>query len=324
MNHSVRPGWPETARKASDLDRQIVDCLMEDGRMSGRDIAQRLGVSEATVSRRLAALEEEKLLVVRGFIQPVSVGFASMSFARFSVEGDAPGAAATLARQKGFHRVARIDGGQQLTALLLSADSKSNLRHIDRALATISALRLERMCEVLQVIPPGRTAHGFISSQQVRGFRQADIQTKILQTVRFNMRKSLNQVSEQIHASPSATRANLDRLIEHRIITTVVCANPHFMGTPILTQLRVRPRAALDDSLTVLRELLPQAWIFQCLEGESLIAECPFASPSAAEQKSLDIQRALAGSEVSIHLLLEIHSDLLDWWCDRTGDALPD
>lgn len=313
--------WSEASRTASELDRQIANCLMEDGRMSGRDIAQRIGVSEATVSRRLAALEDEKLLVVRGFIQPESVGCFSTSIARFRVDGDARKSASALASLRGFHRVAQIDGGQEVTALLIAPDNESALRHIDTALTSISMIRLDRVSEILQIVPPSRAISPMTPSRHARVPRQADIQTKVLQAVRTNMRRSLNHVSNEINASPSATRSNLDHMIETGVITTVVSANPHFMGTPIFTQLRIRLRDRLYESLKVLRDLLPSAWIFHCLDSEALIAECAFASTTAAEQKSLEIQRALDGAEVSTHLLLEIHSDLLDWWCDAPCKA---
>jgi len=324
MVRSVYLGLSEALRRADDLDRQIADALMTDGRMSGRDIAHRIGVSEATVSRRLAILEDEKLLLVRGFILPAAVGCVGTSLARFVVEGDSKEAAAALARQQGFHRVARIDGGQQLTALLVAANSNSILQHIDRAIAAIPEIRLERTCEVLHILPPGSAVPDSLSRPAARVPRQADIQTKLLQAVQSNMRQSLNHVSQHIQASPSATRSNLDRLIETGAIRTVVVANPHFMGTPVITQIRIRPRAAFGESLKVVRTLLPHAWIFQCLDGENLIVECPFTSSEAAEEKSAEIRTALQEAEVSTHLLLEIHSDLLDWWCDAPCKAMRD
>ena len=42
-----------------EADRKLIELLCEDGRMSGRDIAQRSGLSEANVSRRLARLVDE-------------------------------------------------------------------------------------------------------------------------------------------------------------------------------------------------------------------------------------------------------------------------
>ncbi len=321
MFRTVFLGCSEASRTASDLDRKIAGCLMEDGRMSGRDIAQRIGVSEATVSRRLAALEHEKLLVVRGFIQPESIGCSSTSIARFRVDGDARQSASALASVRGFHRVAQIDGGQEVTALLVAPSKESAQRSIHNALASIATIRLERVSEILRLVPPGCAIPATTPTRHARVPRQADIQTKILEAVQPNMRRSLNQVSDAIQASPSATRSNLDDLIATGVITSVVFTNPHFMGTPIFTQLRVRLRDRFGESLKVFRDLLPDAWIFECLDGEGLIAECAFATSAAAEQKSLEIQGALDGAEVSTHLLLEIHSDLLDWWCDAPCKA---
>jgi len=316
MVRSVYLGASSAARVASDLDRQIVDALTSDGRISGREIAQRIGVSEATVSRRLATLEEEGLVVVRGFIEPKSVGCTGLSLARFVVDGDSAAAASALARQTGFHRVSRVDGGQQLTALVVGSTPAMVLDHIDIALSTISMLRLERASEVLCVLPPGCTPPDAFTIADARVPRQAAIQAKLLQAVQTNIRQSLNHVSEAIKASPSATRANLQRMIETRVVRPVVATNPHFMGTPVVTQLRMSPRAAFRESLTMVRELLPHAWIFQCIDNESIVAESAFECFEAVELRAAAIRNALANADVSAHLLLEVHSDLFDWWCD--------
>jgi len=289
--------------------------------MSGREIAQRIGVSEATVSRRINTLEDEKLVVVCGFIQPAAVGCDRTSLVRFHVHGDSLAAASALARQQGFHRVARIDGGQDLTALLVGPSTQSLLHHIDGALSAIPSIRLDRTCEVLHILPPGCAAPDPLARPEARVPRQADIQTKLLQFVQANMRRSLTEASEHIKASPSATRANLDRMIATGVVRTVVVANPHFIGTPVMVQFRIRPRVDLTESLKIVRTHLPHAWIFQCVDGEAIVAECGFASTDVAEQKSKEILRSLANGEVSTHLLLELHSDLINWWCDSPCKA---
>jgi Lrp/AsnC family leucine-responsive transcriptional regulator len=321
MVHSLYLGSAESARTAGLIDHQIIEALIENGRMSGRDIAQRIGVSEATVSRRINTLETEKLVVVCGFVQPAAVGCPRTSLVRFRVDGDSAAAANALARQRGFHRVVRIDGGKELTALLVGLSTQSLLQHIDTALSAIPSLRLDRTSEVLHILPPGCAVPDPLARPEARVPRQADIQAKLLQFVRANMRRSLTEVSEHIKASPSATRANLDLMIATGVVRPVVVANPHFMGTPVMVQLRIRPRMGLTESLKVVRTHLPHAWIFQCVDGETIVAECGFASTDAAEQKSQEIQGSLANGELSTHLLLEIHSDLLNWWCDAPCKA---
>ncbi len=42
------------------LDREILACLREDGRMANSEIARRLGVGEKTIRRRLQRLTDER------------------------------------------------------------------------------------------------------------------------------------------------------------------------------------------------------------------------------------------------------------------------
>lgn len=56
------------------LDRQILECLREDGRMNVSTIARRVGVGQNTVKRRLLRMEEEGGMKVVPVIEPGSVG----------------------------------------------------------------------------------------------------------------------------------------------------------------------------------------------------------------------------------------------------------
>ncbi|MCU1368281.1 MAG: Lrp/AsnC family transcriptional regulator [Ilumatobacteraceae bacterium] len=58
-----------------DLDRQILDLLRDDGRLSSRSIGRRLGVAAGTVGTRVRRLEQTG--VIRGYravIEPAAVG----------------------------------------------------------------------------------------------------------------------------------------------------------------------------------------------------------------------------------------------------------
>jgi DNA-binding Lrp family transcriptional regulator len=49
-------------RKLKDLDLQIISELMKNAKISDREVAKKLGVSQPSVSRRRARLEREKLI----------------------------------------------------------------------------------------------------------------------------------------------------------------------------------------------------------------------------------------------------------------------
>jgi Lrp/AsnC family transcriptional regulator for asnA, asnC and gidA len=51
-----------TRRKLDDIDKAIVEWLSRDARISNRQIATELGVTEGTVRARIKRMEEEKLI----------------------------------------------------------------------------------------------------------------------------------------------------------------------------------------------------------------------------------------------------------------------
>jgi Lrp/AsnC family transcriptional regulator for asnA, asnC and gidA len=82
-----------------EADRRLIELLMADGRASGRDLAQRSGVSEANVSRRLARLIEERSIRIAAFVPPELLGFGAGLVLCIRLRGDGdPLAQALLGR----------------------------------------------------------------------------------------------------------------------------------------------------------------------------------------------------------------------------------
>jgi Lrp/AsnC family transcriptional regulator, regulator for asnA, asnC and gidA len=70
-----RRGAVSPERKIDALDRRIIEALQAQGRESFRNIATRLGVSEATVRARYARLCADDILQVVGVTNPLGLGF---------------------------------------------------------------------------------------------------------------------------------------------------------------------------------------------------------------------------------------------------------
>lgn len=69
-----------------ELDRGIIECLREDGRMASAKIAERLGVSDRTVRRRLRTLEQSRGLKLVPVVDPDTVGLTLCMYVRLSVD----------------------------------------------------------------------------------------------------------------------------------------------------------------------------------------------------------------------------------------------
>jgi DNA-binding Lrp family transcriptional regulator len=68
--------WESPPDRLSDLELAIVAELGEDGRLSVKELAGRVGASESTVGRRIDSMVERGCLRFRTLVEPVLLGFA--------------------------------------------------------------------------------------------------------------------------------------------------------------------------------------------------------------------------------------------------------
>jgi Lrp/AsnC family transcriptional regulator, regulator for asnA, asnC and gidA len=69
-----------------DLDRGLMVCLSHDGRMSFKDIAEELQVTEKTIRMRYKKLVDAEVLKVVGIVDPVAVGVKVAAIFQVDVE----------------------------------------------------------------------------------------------------------------------------------------------------------------------------------------------------------------------------------------------
>jgi Lrp/AsnC family transcriptional regulator for asnA, asnC and gidA len=69
-----------------ELDRRILACLREDGRMGNSEIGRRVGVGEKTIRRRLARLAETRGLRVVPVIDPDLIGLDTCIYIGLKVQ----------------------------------------------------------------------------------------------------------------------------------------------------------------------------------------------------------------------------------------------
>lgn len=82
-----------------DLDRQILACLREDGRMNVAEIARRVSAGQNTVKRRIARMEEQAGMRVVPVIDPDSVGLDDCIYVGIKVEAGKAAEVSELVRQ---------------------------------------------------------------------------------------------------------------------------------------------------------------------------------------------------------------------------------
>lgn len=68
------------------VDQRIVELLQHDGRMSNTEIARRIGVTEATVRRRIERLERDDIVTIAAFLNPLRFGYTGVAIVGLRVD----------------------------------------------------------------------------------------------------------------------------------------------------------------------------------------------------------------------------------------------
>lgn len=128
------------------LDHRIIDGLRADGRMSTKDLAQRVGANEAVVRARIRKLEKAGHMRVVAMVDLATTGFELLSVVGVTVRGRD---AAAVARD-----LSAIP--QVMTAIVMLGSHDIELRVIARDLTEYSQLMtavLPRVPGVERLIP---------------------------------------------------------------------------------------------------------------------------------------------------------------------------
>lgn len=135
MRTSNRP------EELSDLDKQIIGHLQQDGRRPFTQIAAALGVSEAAVRARTNRLVERGFLQIVGVADPKKLGFQQALIGIRVVPGRIVEVAEALAALAEVDYVVVTAGRYDILIETVSEDNEDLLRFLDERLQRIDGVR---------------------------------------------------------------------------------------------------------------------------------------------------------------------------------------
>jgi Lrp/AsnC family transcriptional regulator for asnA, asnC and gidA len=108
------------------VDERILELLMNDGRLSNREVARRLDISEGTVRQRLKKLEDARAIRIGAVVDPRRVGLEVSAIVLVSVEPSRlEGALETFSRLPEVQYVASIVGQYNVFVTLTAEDLRT-------------------------------------------------------------------------------------------------------------------------------------------------------------------------------------------------------
>lgn len=138
------------------VDRHLVRCLQQDGRMSNVEIARKLGVAEATVRKRLERLISNEIIRITAMPNPARVGLPAVTLLVFDVElGQVDRVADRLAQVPEVRSIYYTSGGGNLTVEAWFPSSDDLLRFLTHQVAAIPGIRRTATSHVLRTIKDG-------------------------------------------------------------------------------------------------------------------------------------------------------------------------
>jgi Lrp/AsnC family transcriptional regulator for asnA, asnC and gidA len=129
--------------KIDELDRKIVNLLMEDGRMQAAEIARRLeDVSERVVRYRVENLIEKNIIKVSAIVNPKMVGMHVVADAWLEVESDSIMAVAQkMAEYENVSYVACSIGETDVSIQMLAGDTAEVYRFVTEVIGKTPGVR---------------------------------------------------------------------------------------------------------------------------------------------------------------------------------------
>jgi Lrp/AsnC family transcriptional regulator, regulator for asnA, asnC and gidA len=148
--HALRPrGAVVKPRRIDAIDKGIIEALQRNGREPFRRIADKLGVSEATVRARYARLCDDHILQVTGVTNPLGLGFESQAMIGVRTAGPPDPVADEIARWDEADYVVVTAGQFDILVEIVCGDRRdlldvtNRIRALDGVTATETFLYLE-------------------------------------------------------------------------------------------------------------------------------------------------------------------------------------
>lgn len=147
------------------VDRQIIRILQQDGRMSNVEIARQVGISEATVRKRLERLLSEEVIRITAVPNAAKVGYFTITFLTLVVElSQVDRIADQLTRLPEVRSIHYTTGASDLIVEAWFTSNDDLLRFLTQHIASIPGIQKTATSHILRtlkddstwILPPSR------------------------------------------------------------------------------------------------------------------------------------------------------------------------
>jgi DNA-binding Lrp family transcriptional regulator len=211
-----------------DVDRRLIDLLMENGRSTNRALAGEVGLTEATVGARIRSLLDKRILGITAVVDWEAAGYEWSVYLPMTTAGDSPRKLAeSVAALPGVFSMAVVYGSVDLVAHALFPTRADLTRFINVDLATVKGVRLLAPFITLETIkyyeryaPVGSGPDRFDFPAPV--IDVDDFDHTVLAAVVKDGRQSNREIARQLGVSEGTIRTRLRRIEDSGLMR--ICA----------------------------------------------------------------------------------------------------
>ena len=311
--------FPSNLPPLDEADLKIIELLCEDGRMSGRDIAQRSALSEANVSRRLARLVEEGSLRILAMVPAQMLGLHTRCVLLVRCKGDAATTAERLGKLPNVHWCGSTFGAFDIVIYACVRDNQRLIDLVDTVCGDDRNVEEVVICPVLDYYTPKpHTEKTAVSttSRRVEGVRQPDldqVDRALIYALQANGRASFAELAEASGISATSAADRFRRLQADGVVSIITLPSPARIGNLVRATACLRTRGSIRSVLERAASLPGTLWPCACGGPYGVIVD--FACPSEQAMNEMRAKLiAIPGvSQVDLSLHRRIWRDDLQW-----------
>ncbi|MCP2626524.1 Lrp/AsnC family transcriptional regulator [Mycolicibacterium smegmatis] len=197
--------------RMDEVDEAIVSLLEDDGRLTHRDIAQRVGLSRSAAATRVQRLIASGQVVVRGVVHPAVLGRGALAHVSVMVDGPAAPIARVLAARDDVAFLSLTSGQFGLIA----EARVGSVRDLDGVVATLRSLPGVVGVDTLTYVEVMRDVVGPVGDVSVE---VDDTDLALLRALQRDGRASYVELAEAVGLSPAGARRRVVRLIDAQVV----------------------------------------------------------------------------------------------------------
>lgn len=311
--------FPHNLPPLDEADRKLIDLLSEDGRMSGRDIAQRSGLSEANVSRRLARLIEEGSVRILAMVPAALLGLHTRVVLLLRCKGDPNPTAERLARLSHAHWCGSTFGEFDIVMYAVVRDERHLMDFIEEVFTNDPNIEEVVTCPVLDYYTPkphteqSRGVSPDRAPDSRRSHSMDDVDRLLIRALQLNGRASFAELAEASGISATSAADRFRRLVQDGVVTIVTLPNPSRIGNLVRVTACIRVKGPVRRVLEAAAGIPGSLWPCATAGPFGVVMDFACRDEQAMNEMRATLMGITGVSSVGLSLHRRVLRDDLAW-----------